>query len=170
MTPNSRATPATPPALARLMTGLGFAGLIPFVLPVILLIDFRWLEISPAFVNQWAHHLPHLFLSYSVIIFSFLAGTLFTLGLRIKNPKLAVKAVILSNLLALMAWVLLLLVFVEFNLVFVALPLLMIGYGLLLWIEYKSDAVEATYLRMRVRLSTGVISLHGLMLLILMRW
>lgn len=121
---------------------LGWAGVIPFaVLPFAFLVG---LEMA-----------MQAFVSYSAVIFSFLCGALW--GQCVGKEEVS-RRLLMSNLLALLAWLCLLL-----NAPAVSLWLLMLGYFTLLMLETGLEQ-DACYRRLRVQLSTCVIVFHLLML------
>ena len=99
---SSEDAPAMP--LLKLMYILGYGGLIPFGIPVCLMLDDLWFGSTIRSGIPWVVHAPDLFISYSAIILSFMCGTLWAGWQTIGNNRLAKGAVLLSNLLALSGW------------------------------------------------------------------
>lgn len=123
---------------------LGYSGLIPFILTLALAgyID-EFLNISPVKV----------FIFYSAIILSFIAGTLW----RKLNNNVNSKLQILSNIFSLLAFLTLLLP----N--YIALVILAKAYLLTLLCEYyfdHSDPENYQYLQMRMHLTSLVVIMH----------
>lgn len=133
---------------------LGYLGLIPFVIAL----AFQSLIIE--FFQQTP---KQVFIFYSAVILSFIAGTLW----RKKNDQLSIKRQYLSNIFSLMAF-LALLIPQNFSLI-----LLAVSYLAILFCEYKLDEaqVEGTkvegikvenkqYFDMRLQLTSIVVLLH----------
>ena len=127
---------------------LGIFGLLPFLGLCII----SWLPLGqPIPTASW-------FVSYSAIILSFMAGSLWGLSLnaKVKNAK---GLLIASNVFALMAWVAIL-----NTSYFAALALLALGYLLTL---SKEDLVRSylsrAYWRLRLWLTYTVLATHVLM-------
>lgn len=78
------------------MAKLGFMGLIPFLFGLLLsLTDSQFLDLSG----------ETLFITYSVVILSFLSGILWGNGIENFESQSSNKALILSNVIVLAAWV-----------------------------------------------------------------
>ena len=151
--------------LLKVIHILGFAGLIPFFVPLGLLISQRWLDVYiPA-------HLPaFLFLSYSAIILSFMSGTLWARWQTIKHKPTGLRAVVMSNVLALIAWLALLVGFFVPQVLVVCLGVLALGYASLLLVERSLGVSEQRYWRMRLSLTTIVMVLHVLMIIMFLEF
>ena len=165
--------------LLKLMHILGYAGLLPFLIPVALLAGTYWFDYNPLLGPPWpplaSGLAAYLFMTYSAIILSFMSGTLWAAGQTINRQSAALSALLMSNLLALLAWFTVLLSVFLPQLMWVALMVLMLGYTILLWCErghsgIKSEIksqVKSVYWRMRLRLTALVIVLHLLMIILL---
>ncbi|MFT6193832.1 MAG: hypothetical protein ACJASU_000731 [Cognaticolwellia sp.] len=129
---------------------LGYLGLAPFVLALV------FEKFSPALLNISAEQ---VFIFYSAIILSFIAGTLW----RKHNDKLSIKLQLCSNIFSLLAFFALLLP----N--YLAFAVLMVIYPAILYCEYYFDSAKTehkSYLRMRLSLTTLVVIMHIIALLL----
>jgi len=154
--------PAMP--LLKLMHILGYAGLIPFGIPVCLMLDDLWFGSTIRSGIPWVVHAPDLFISYSAIILSFMCGTLWAGWQTIGNNRLAKGAVLLSNLLALSAWGALLLMLIASVPKVFCVILLMFGFISLLTAERMLGTAVMDYWRMRLSLTAIVLILHLIMI------
>ena len=158
----SEDTPAMP--LLKLMHILGYAGLIPFGIPVCLMLDDLWFGSTIRSGIPWVVHAPDLFISYSAIILSFMCGTLWAGWQTIGNNRLAKGAVLLSNLLALSGWGALLLMLIASVPKVFCVILLMFGFISLLTAERMLGTAVMVYWRMRLSLTAIVLILHLIMI------
>ena len=159
---SSEDAPAMP--LLKLMYILGYAGLIPFGIPVCLMLDDLWFGSTIRSGIPWVVHAPDLFISYSAIILSFMCGTLWAGWQTIGNNRLAKRAVLLSNLLALSAWGALLLMLIASVPKVFCVILLMFGFISLLTAERMLGTAVMDYWRMRLSLTAIVLILHLIMI------
>tara|TARA_R110000744_G_scaffold117745_1_gene220132 strand:- start:25105 stop:25521 length:417 start_codon:yes stop_codon:yes gene_type:complete len=123
---------------------LGYLGLSPFLL------TFAYEAFSIELFNTSA---VQLFIYYSAIILSFIAGTLW----RKHNDKRSIQLQLCSNAFSLLAFLTLLLPH------YVALVALAKFYLLILLCEYHFDHAESetqNYLQMRLYLTTLVVLMH----------
>mgnify|MGYP003662835591 FL=1 len=123
---------------------LGYLGLAPFGLTLIF--EKTTTEILTISANQ-------VFIFYSAIILSFIAGTLW----RKQNDTLSIKLQLASNLFSLLAFFALLM---PENL---ALIILAVSYVVVLIFEYAIEQIKhdnTHYLTMRLHLTTMVVLLH----------
>ena len=93
--------------LSRLRLGLGIAGLIPFVFFALLAASPTLMSELPfehALLNSWSHPEFELFVAYSAVILSFMAGTLWGNSLDTDISHFNQSIVIVSNIVALLAW------------------------------------------------------------------
>lgn len=125
---------------------LGYAGLIPFII-------FLWLIIYPPIM--FTINAVQAFTLYSIVIFSFIAGSLWRKEPLIENKK----PQIISNILCLYAFGCF---FLPIN---ISLVCLCIGYIILFTSEYylstpKENSNTDDYLSMRLRLTIIVTSAH----------
>jgi hypothetical protein len=159
---SSEDAPAMP--LLKLMHILGYAGLIPFGIPVCLMLDDLWFGSTIRSGIPWVVHAPDLFISYSAIILSFMCGTLWAGWQTIGNNRLAKGAVLLSNLLALSGWGALLLMLIASVPKVFCVILRMFGFISLLTAERRLGPAVMVYWRMRLSLTTIVLILHLIMI------
>ncbi|MCK8046367.1 DUF3429 domain-containing protein [Shewanella sp. 1CM18E] len=137
----------------QIWTWLGYAGLLPFIITTLMIWtgwSLPWLEPVQAFI------------SYSAIILSFLAGTLWGRVLSLYSVDNVANLLILSNLYALLAWVSLLI-----SMPAVGLIALAFGYFSLLGVEKSCQNLpnNTSYRQMRVRLTFVALLTHLMMLL-----
>ena len=159
---SSEDAPAMP--LLKLMHILGYAGLIPFCIPVCLMLNNLWFGSAIRRGIPWVVHAPDMFISYSAVILSFMCGTLWAGWQTIGNNRLAKGAVLVSNLLALSAWGALLLMFIASVPKVFCVILLMLGFISLLTAERMLGIAVMIYWRMRLSLTAIVLILHLLMI------
>ena len=159
---SSEYAPAMP--LLKLMHILGYAGLIPFGIPVCLMLNDLWFGSAIRSGIPWVAHAPDLFISYSAVILSFMCGTLWAGWQTIGNNRLAKGAVLVSNLLALSAWGALSLMFIASVPKVFCVILLMFGFMSLLTAERMLGTAVMVYWRMRLSLTAIVLILHLIMI------
>ncbi|MCT8985368.1 DUF3429 domain-containing protein [Shewanella phaeophyticola] len=131
---------------------LGVAGLMPFI--VLSLLAFNHSVLSP-------EHTLLGFISYSAIILSFMAGTLWGKAVVLSTEDNFAKLLIVSNVIALGCWVALLTPF-ELS----ALILLFSGYLYLLFVEFKAKQLSssASYMTLRTILTSVVALCHAVVM------
>lgn len=139
------------------MFQLGYLGLLPFIGGVILVLTNTTVFDVTGY---------QVFISYSAVILSFLSGILWGSAIdRFSNP-LSRKALIISNVFALMAWAALLL---GEQHQFLATLLLGIGF-VSVWFAEKAmrktdqGSTPGGYQTMRDRLTVNVVIMHGILL------
>ena len=90
---------------------LGYAGAVPFLLPVYLMgqafLSSKGLQ-SAALFGLYA---PYVFIAYSAVILSFLSGTVWAYA-RSVDAVVSYGAILFSNLVALSAWLSMLLIYI----------------------------------------------------------
>ncbi|MGF1813286.1 DUF3429 domain-containing protein [Vibrio splendidus] len=140
------------------MAKLGYMGLIPFLFGLLLsLTDSQFLGLSG----------ETLFITYSVVILSFLSGILWGNGIENFESQSSNKALILSNVIVLAAWVAVLL---GEQKEFITTLILIIGY-IAVWRAERSMREENQsegpdgYFDMRTRLTSSVVLMHGIVML-----
>ncbi|MEZ8693800.1 DUF3429 domain-containing protein [Vibrio splendidus] len=140
------------------MAKLGYMGLIPFLFGLLLsLTDSQFLSLSG----------ETLFITYSVVILSFLSGILWGNGIENFESQSSNKALILSNVIVLAAW---LAVLLGEQQEFVTTLILIIGY-IAVWRAERSMREENQsegpdgYFDMRTRLTSSVVLMHGIVML-----
>ena len=92
---------------------LGYAGIIPFAIPVWLMIDGFWFGPGLQSAALFGLYAPYIFIAYSAVILSFMSGTLWANVQMTGNLSLVKPAVLMSNFLALSAWFALLLIYMH---------------------------------------------------------
>ena len=140
------------------MAKLGYMGLIPFLFGLLLsLTDSQFLGLSG----------ETLFITYSVVILSFLSGILWGNGIGNFESQSSNKALILSNVIVLVAW---LAVLLGEQKEFLTTLILIIGY-IAVWRAERSMREENQsegpdgYFDMRTRLTSSVALMHGIVML-----
>lgn len=146
---------------------LGYAGTVPFLLPVYLMgqafLSSKGLQ-SAALFGLYA---PYVFIAYSAVILSFLSGTVWAYA-RSVDAVVSYGTILFSNLVALSAWLSMLLIYIAPIMTLFALCLLMAGYLGLLLIERLLEVPEnAGYWHMRIQL-TAVVALAHLAVILMM--
>ncbi|MEZ9244566.1 DUF3429 domain-containing protein [Vibrio lentus] len=140
------------------MAKLGYMGLIPFLFGLLLsLTDSQFLGLSG----------ETLFITYSVVILSFLSGILWGSGIENFESQSSNKALVLSNVIVLFAW---LAVLLGEQKEFLTTLILIIGY-IAVWRAERSMREENQsegpdgYFDMRTRLTSSVVLMHGIVML-----
>ncbi|MEZ9389116.1 DUF3429 domain-containing protein [Vibrio lentus] len=140
------------------MANLGYMGLIPFLFGLLLsLTDSRLIGING----------ETLFITYSVVILSFLSGILWGNGIENFESQTSNKALILSNVIVLIAW---LAVLLGEQKEFLTTLILIVGY-IAVWRAERSMREENQsegpdgYFDMRTRLTSSVVLMHGIVML-----
>jgi hypothetical protein len=156
---------------SKLITWLGFLGLIPFFIPL-------WQMVSTVNAGLGIHgaslfglYAPYVFITYSSIILSFLGGVLWSKASLNPHLKTSNIAIIFSNIIALSAWASLIIINFSSMLTMLAVALLLCGFGSLLLAEraLDVDTEDNAYWRMRLLLTMIVIAAHSLVLIFLIR-
>ena len=140
------------------MAKLGYMGLLPFLFGLLLsLTNSQFIGISG----------ETLFITYSVVILSFLSGILWGNGIENFESQSSNKALILSNVIVLVAW---LAVLLGEQKEFLTTLILIIGY-IAVWRaeramreENQSEGPDG-YFDMRTRLTSSVVLMHGIVML-----
>ncbi|MEZ8601322.1 DUF3429 domain-containing protein [Vibrio splendidus] len=140
------------------MAKLGYMGLIPFLFGLLLsLTDSQFFSLSG----------ETLFITYSVVILSFLSGILWGNGIENFESQSSNKALILSNVIVLAAW---LAVLLGEQQEFLTTLILILGY-IAVWRaegsmreENQSEGPDC-YFDMRTRLTSSVVLMHGIVML-----
>ncbi|MEZ8151178.1 DUF3429 domain-containing protein [Vibrio splendidus] len=140
------------------MAKLGYMGLIPFLFGLLLsLTDSQFFSLSG----------ETLFITYSVVILSFLSGILWGNGIENFDSQSSNKALILSNVIVLAAW---LAVQLGEQQEFLTTLILILGY-IAVWRAERSMREENQsegpdgYFDMRTRLTSSVVLMHGIVML-----
>ncbi|MEZ8009804.1 MULTISPECIES: DUF3429 domain-containing protein [Vibrio] len=140
------------------MAKLGYMGLIPFLFGLLLsLTDSQFFSLSG----------ETFFITYSVVILSFLSGILWGNGIENFESQSSNKALILSNIIVLAAW---LAVLLGEQQEFLTTLILILGY-IAVWRAERSMREENQsegpdgYFDMRTRLTSSVVLMHGIVML-----
>ncbi|OIQ25870.1 DUF3429 domain-containing protein [uncultured Vibrio sp.] len=140
------------------MAKLGYMGLLPFLFGLLLsLTDSQLFMLNG----------ETLFITYSVAILSFLSGILWSNGIENFESQSSNKALILSNVIVLAAW---LAVLLGEQQEFLTTLILIIGY-IAVWRAERSMREENQsegpngYFDMRTRLTSSVVLMHGIVML-----
>jgi hypothetical protein len=135
---------------------LGFAGLLPFI--ILSVLAFNHSLLAP-------EHTILGFVSYSAVILSFIAGSLWGKAVILTLDNNIAKLLIISNIIALASWVALLTPFV-----LSALILLASGHLYLLYVEFKAKQLSSTtsYLTLRTILTSVAVTCHVVVMLSLL--
>lgn len=144
--------------IRNIMAKLGYMGLIPFLFGLLLsLTDSQVFSLSG----------ETLFITYSVVILSFLSGILWGNGIENFESQSSNKALILSNVIVLAAW---LAVLLGEQQEFLTTLILILGY-IAVWRAERSMREENQsegpdgYFDMRTRLTSSVVLMHGIVML-----
>ncbi|KAB2823234.1 DUF3429 domain-containing protein [Aliivibrio finisterrensis] len=140
------------------MEKLGYMGLVPFLFGLLLsLTDSQIFTLSG----------EELFITYSVLILSFLSGILWSNGIDNFESQSSYKALVLSNVIVLAAW---LAVLLGEQKEFLTILILIIGY-IAVWRAERSMKEENQregpegYFDMRTRLTSSVVLMHCIVVL-----
>ncbi|MEZ8295894.1 DUF3429 domain-containing protein [Vibrio splendidus] len=140
------------------MAKLGYMGLIPFLFGLLLsLTDSQFFSLSG----------ETLFITYSVVILSFLSGILWGNAIENFESQSSNKALILSNVIVLAAWLAMILGEQQ---EFLTTLVLILGY-IAVWRAERSMREENQsegpdgYFDMRTRLTSSVVLMHGIVML-----
>ncbi|CDT64701.1 hypothetical protein VCR31J2_1270797 [Vibrio coralliirubri] len=140
------------------MAKLGYMGLIPFLFGLLL-------SLTDSQFFSWSGET--FFITYSVVILSFLSGILWGNGIENFESQSSNKALILSNVIVLAAW---LAVLLGEQQEFFTTLILILGY-IAVWRAERSMREENQsegpdgYFDMRARLTSSVVLMHGIVML-----
>lgn len=147
---------------------LGYAGLLPFLSTTVVMlnavINGPGLQ-SAAVFNLYA---PYVFISYSAVILSFMAGTLWAKWESGSDSTMTNAAVLFSNVVSLTAWLALLMIFMSSIMTVFAVTILLVGFASLLWVERLSKTAS-DYWQMRVNLTSSVLLMHAMVIYLMLR-
>jgi hypothetical protein len=158
----------SPSVLVRI---LGFAGLAPFLLPALLMVQGAFSAKGFESAAVFGLYAPYVFITYSAIILSFLCGALWGKAVSGDCRQSANAVLIFSNLMALSAWSCTLLIYLAPIMSIFAVALLLAGFLAVLLCEREferaavqedsaKNAMDSSYWRMRVQLTVLVALLH----------
>lgn len=142
---------------SRVINFLGYAGLLPFLATV-------WAASAKLSFGGWSA--SYLFLTYSVIILSFLAGALWGKAKEMEESNVSRLLLVGSNVFALAAW---LAVLLGEDYLTAGLAVSMTGFILIYLVEHRTQGLllqgmGSTYLRFRLTLTSVVCLAHLLIL------
>lgn len=159
---------------------LGYTGLIPFVVPVLLMLEGAVSASGFQSAALFGLYAPYVFITYSAVILAFLCGALWGKMVSGECPDSANAVLIFSNLIALSAWASTLLIHSLPVMSIFAVALLMSGFLAVLFCEREcqrmagSSAPDETspagdYWRMRVQLTLLVATMHLVVIFLMIR-
>jgi hypothetical protein len=155
----------------NLMLWLGYLGLVPFIVPVV---EMSRASLSPSGFSSASIgglYAPYIFITYSAVILSFLAGLLWQKSRSLTSAKQRRVILVFSNLAALSGWSSLLIMYFSVLGTLMSLSLLICGFMLTLLAEraIEKDIVDDSYWNMRITLTLIVIALHALCLMLMIK-
>jgi hypothetical protein len=157
-------TPEKPTNLFTVICLLGIIGLIPFIISVGCMMSGAWLSGGLQSASIFGLYAPYVFLAYSAIILSFLAGTLWGKWETFPSNRYSAAVLIFTNLTSLLAWVSLTVIHISQFLSILAVALLAAGYLGILGVERTLKSSSRGYWNLRVSLTTLVVFLHWITL------
>lgn len=157
---------------------LGFAGLIPFLVPAVLMLEAALTPKGFESAALFGLYAPYVFITYSAIILSFLCGALWGKAVSGDCRQSANAMLIFSNLIALSAWSCTLFIYLAPIMSILAVAILLAGFLAVLFCEREFELIktqrnsdgdfrETSYWKMRLQL-TGFVSLLHLLVICLM--
>lgn len=163
-----------------IVKSLGFAGLIPFLLPVLLMIQGALSAKGFESAALFGLYAPYVFITYSAIILSFLCGALWGKAVSGDCRQSANVVLIFSNLIALSAWSCTLLIYIAPIMSIFAVTMLLAGYLAVLFCEREFELIrnqrhpdkdyrDSSYWKMRVQLTALVCVLHLVVIYLMIR-
>ena len=153
-------TPEKPTNLFTVICLLGSIGLVPFIISVGCMMSGAWLGGGLQSVSIFGLYAPHIFLAYSAVILSFLAGTLWGKWETFPSNRHSAAVLIFTNLTSLLAWVSLTVIHISQFLSILAVALLAGGYLGILGVERTLKSSSRGYWNLRISLTTVVVFLH----------
>ncbi len=153
-------TPEKPTNLFTVARLLGSAGLMPFILSVGSMVSGAWSGGGLQSASIFGLYAPYVFLAYSAIILSFLAGTLWGKWETFPSNRRSAAVLIFTNLTSLLAWVSLTVIHISQFLSILAVALLAAGYLGILGVERTLKSSSRGYWNLRISLTTVVVLLH----------
>ena len=157
-------TPEKPTNLFTVICLLGSIGLMPFIASVSLMVSGAWSGGGFQSASIFGLYAPYVFLAYSAIILSFLAGTLWGKWETFPSNRHSAAVLIFTNLTSLLAWVSLTVIHISQFLSILAVALLAAGYLGILGVERTLKSSSRGYWNLRVSLTTFVVFLHWITL------
>ena len=153
-------TPEKPTNLFTVICLLGSIGLMPFIASVSLMVSGAWSGGGFQSASIFGLYAPYVFLAYSAIILSFLAGTLWGKWETFPSNRHSAAVLIFTNLTSLLAWVSLTVIHISQFLSILAVALLAAGYLGILGVERTLTSSSRGYWNLRISLTTVVVFLH----------
>ena len=144
---------------------LGYCGLLPFALSVGVVLAAAVSGPGVHSAALFGLYAPYVFIAYSACILSFLSGAMWRDHTAEHG---AASLLIISNVLAVLAWLCLLAIQVSQMLTLLAIAVLMSGYLMLLWAERMVPEVDDRYTAMRIKLTAWVVVMHLMLLVCLL--
>lgn len=159
---------------------LGFAGLIPFLLPVLLMVQGVLSAKGFESASLFGLYAPYVFITYSAVILSFLSGALWGKAVSGDCRQSANAVLIFSNLITLSAWSCTLLIYLAPIMSIFAVTMLLAGFLAVLFCEREfeqikgqrdssKDYLNSGYWKMRVQLTALVCLLHLVVVFLMIR-
>ena len=154
-----------------LMLLLGYLGLAPFIIPVVEMIRASLSPLGFSSASIGGLYAPYIFITYSAVILSFLAGLLWQKSRSSTSTQQRRVILVFSNLVALSGWSSLLIMYFSVLGTLMSLSLLICGFMLTLLAEraIEKDIVDGSYWNMRITLTLIVIALHALCLILMIK-
>ena len=153
-------TPEKPTNLFTVICLLGSIGLMPFIASVSRMVSGAWSGGGFQSASIFGLYAPYVFLAYSAIILSFLAGTLWGKWETFPSNRRSATVLIFTNLTSLLAWVSLTVIHISQFLSILAVALLAAGYLGILGVERTLKSSSRGYWNLRISLTTVVVFLH----------
>jgi len=153
-------TPEKPSNLFTVICLLGSIGLVPFIVSVGSMVSGAWLGGGLQSASIFGLYAPYVFMAYSAIILSFLAGTLWGKWETFPSNRRSAAVLIFTNLTSLLAWVSLTVIHMSQFLSILAVAFLAAGYLGILGVERTLKSSSRGYWNLRVSLTTVVVLLH----------
>ena len=139
---------------------LGSIGLVPFIVSVGSMVSGAWSGGGLQSASIFGLYAPYVFMAYSAIILSFLAGTLWGKWETFPSNRRSAAVLIFTNLTSLLAWVSLTVIHMSQFLSILAVAFLAAGYLGILGVERALKSSSRGYWNLRVSLTTVVVLLH----------
>jgi len=153
-------TSEKPLNLLTLVSLLGSFGLVPFIVSTGYMLKGAWLGGGFQSASIFGLYAPYIFLAYSAIILSFLAGTLWGKWETFPSNRRSAAVLIFTNLTSLLAWLSLTVIHISQFLSILAVALLSAGYLGILGVERTFKSSSRGYWNLRISLTTVVVLLH----------
>ena len=160
-------TPEKPTNLFTVICLLGSIGLMPFIASVSRMVSGAWSGGGFQSASIFGLYAPYVFLAYSAIILSFLAGTLWGKWETFPSNRHSAAVLIFTNLTSLLAWVSLTVIHISQFLSILAVALLAAGYLGILGVERTLTSSSRGYWNLRIGLTTVVVFLHWITLFLM---